>query len=163
MENIARYGRLTSTNKIIGPDNPTCSQFPSDTEFGQNAKFRKGIWRNTGKDKGKGKDLVKETAGKWLWKWLPCILSVLLVMLEWVSDTIWETGVHKDQACKAINWVQHRGITYMHACMHTYIHTYIHTYRHTYIRTYTCIRTYVHTWYVHIYIRTYLPTYIRTS
>ena len=28
---------------IIGPDNPTCSQFPSDTEFGQNAKFRKGI------------------------------------------------------------------------------------------------------------------------
>ena len=29
--------------KIIGPDNPTCSQFPSDTEFRQNAKFRKGI------------------------------------------------------------------------------------------------------------------------
>ena len=29
--------------KIIGPDNPTCSQFPSDTEFRQNATFRKGI------------------------------------------------------------------------------------------------------------------------
>ena len=30
-------------DKIIGPDNPTCSQFPSDTEFRQSAKFRRGI------------------------------------------------------------------------------------------------------------------------
>lgn len=29
--------------KTIGPDSPTCSQFPSDTEFKQHAKFRKGI------------------------------------------------------------------------------------------------------------------------
>ena len=40
--------------KIIGPDNPTCSQFPPDTEFRLNAK----------KDKGKGEDVVKERVGK---------------------------------------------------------------------------------------------------
>ena len=40
--------------EIIGPDNPTCSQFPPDTEFRLNAK----------KDKGKGEDAVKERVGK---------------------------------------------------------------------------------------------------
>ena len=40
--------------QIIGPDNPTCSQFPPDTEFRLNAK----------KDKGKGEDVVKERVGK---------------------------------------------------------------------------------------------------
>ena len=40
--------------KIIGPDNPTCSQFPPDTEFRLNAK----------KDKGKGEDAVKERVEK---------------------------------------------------------------------------------------------------
>ena len=40
--------------QIIGPDNPTCSQFPPDTEFRLNAK----------KDKGKGEDAAKERVGK---------------------------------------------------------------------------------------------------
>ena len=131
---------------IIGPDNPTCSQFPSDTEFRQNAKFRKGIWRNNGKDKGKGEDVVKERAGKWLWKCLPCILSVLLVMLEWVIKT-WKTGVHKEQACKAINWMRHTYIhTYIRTYIHTYTHTYLPTYLPTYLRTYVRTYAYIHTW-----------------
>ena len=92
----AQFGSLkkveSKKNPIIGPDNPTCSQFPPDTEFRLNAKCRKGIWRNNGKDKGKGEDVVKERVGKGIWKCLPCILSVLLVMLEWVSNTIWKAG-----------------------------------------------------------------------
>ena len=47
-------GHQVMLSRIIGPDNPTCSQFPPDTEFRLNAK----------KDKGKGEDVVKERVGK---------------------------------------------------------------------------------------------------
>ena len=82
--------------------------------------------KNNGNDKGKGKDVVKERAGKWLWKWLPCILSVLLVMLEWISDTIWSTGVIRNKLVKPSTECN----TYIHAYLHAYIPlpTYVHTY-----------------------------------
>ena len=43
------------TKNIIGPDNPTCSQFPSDTEFRQMQSLEKEYEEIMERTKGKEK------------------------------------------------------------------------------------------------------------